>query len=200
MSSRFDPTERRNEDLIGAIEGAAHHIATAITQGFAHMADAQATALADLSTAINNISDAITAEIQALQNALNAATSIQPNDSAAIEAQVAKLTTLTAALKAPLTPIPPVTPVTPVNPALPVVTSILPTSGPVAGGTVVTLTGTGLTGATGVTVGAAPATSLGVFSDTSLSFTAPSGLVGAAVVVVTGPGGVSGNATTFTYV
>jgi hypothetical protein len=191
-----EPADRHNDALVEAIDHAARHVATAITQGFAHMADAQATALADLSTAINNIADAIAAEIQALQNALNAATSVQPDDSAAIEAQVAKLTTLTAALKAPLTPIPPVVPVIP---ALPVVTSILPTSGPVAGGTVVTMTGTGLTGATGVTVGGAAATALTIASDTTLSFAAPAGLVGGAVVVVTGPGGVS-NATTFTYV
>ena len=57
MSGRFDPSDRRSEDLIAAIEQASHRIATAITQGFAHMADAQATALADLSTAIANIAD-----------------------------------------------------------------------------------------------------------------------------------------------
>ena len=69
------------------------------------MADAQATALADLSTAISNIADAIAAEIQALQNAVNAAANIQPDDSAAIEQQVTKLNQLTAALKAPLAPV-----------------------------------------------------------------------------------------------
>ena len=82
------------------------------------MADAQATALADLSTAISNIADAIAAEIQALQNAINAGAAQQPDDSAAIEGQVTKLNQLTAALKAPLTavvPTPAPTP-TPVSP------------------------------------------------------------------------------------
>ena len=82
------------------------------------MADAQATALADLSTAINNIADAIAAEIGALQNAINAGAAQQPDDSAAIEGQVTKLNQLTAALKAPLTavvPTPAPTP-TPVSP------------------------------------------------------------------------------------
>ena len=84
------------------------------------MADAQTAALADLSTAISNIADAIAAEIQALQNAINAGAAQQPDDSAAIENQVTKLNQLTAALKAPLTavvppPAPTPTP-TPVSP------------------------------------------------------------------------------------
>ena len=115
-----EPAERHSDDLIAAIDHASHRIATAITQGFAHMADAQATALADLSTAINNIADAIAAEIQALQNAINAGAAQQPDNSAAIENQVTKLNQLTAALKAPLTavvppPAPTPTP-TPVSP------------------------------------------------------------------------------------
>ncbi len=71
------------------------------------MADAQTAALADLSTAISNIADAIAAEIQALQNAINAGAAQQPDDSTAIENQVAKLNQLTAALKAPLTAVVP---------------------------------------------------------------------------------------------
>ena len=102
-----EPAERHSDDLIAAIGQAAHHIATAITQGFQHMADAQTAALADLSTAISNIADAIAAEIQALQNAINAGAAQQPDDSAAIENQVAKLNQLTAALKAPLTAVVP---------------------------------------------------------------------------------------------
>jgi IPT/TIG domain len=81
----------------------------------------------------------------------------------------------------------------------PVVSSISPTSGPVAGGTSVILTGTGLTGATRVTVGGNAATGLSVSSDTSMTFTAPAGAAGAAPVVVTTPAGVSGAATAFTY-
>jgi hypothetical protein len=160
------------------------------------MADLQATSLADLSTAINNIADAIAAEIQALQNALNAGATQQPNDAAAIEGQVAKLNQLTAALKAPLVPITPVNPVA----VAPVVTSISPTSGPDAGGTSVTLTGTGLTGAIAVTVGGVSATAVTVAGDTSMTFITPAGLPGqVAPVVVTTPAGVSGGATMFTY-
>ena len=82
------------------------------------MADAQATALADLSTAISNIADAIAAEIQALQNAINAGAAQQPDDSAVIEGQVTKLNQLTAALKAPLPAVvpPPAPTPTPVSP------------------------------------------------------------------------------------
>ena len=84
------------------------------------MADAQATALADLSTAISNIADAIAAEIQALQNAINAGAAQQPDDSAAIEGQVTKLNQLTAALKAPLTAVVPTPAPTPAPTPTPV--------------------------------------------------------------------------------
>jgi hypothetical protein len=79
------------------------------------------------------------------------------------------------------------------------VTSISPTSGPLAGGTSVTVTGTGLTKASGVTVGGLAAVGLVVASDTSLSFNTPASVVGPAAVVVTGPGGSSTGPTTFTY-
>ena len=84
------------------------------------MADAQATALADLSTAISNIADAIAAEIQALQNAINAGAAQQPDNSAAIEGQVTKLNQLTAALKAPLTAVVPTPAPTPAPTPTPV--------------------------------------------------------------------------------
>jgi len=58
-----------------------------------------------------------------------------------------------------------------------------------AGGTVVTLTGTGLGGATSVTVGGAAAAGLVRTSDTSLSFTVPAHAPGAGDVVVTTPAG-----------
>ena len=115
-----EPADRHREDLIAAIDHASHRIATAITQGFAHMADAQATALADLSTAISNIADAIAGEIQALQNAINAGAAQQPDDSAAIEGQVTKLNQLTAALKAPLTAVVPTPAPTPAPTPTPV--------------------------------------------------------------------------------
>lgn len=55
----------------------------------------------------------------------------------------------------------------------PTFTSINPTSGPVAGGTVVTITGTGFTGATNVVFGAEAAASFTVDSDTQVTATTP---------------------------
>lgn len=74
---------------------------------------------------------------------------------------------------------------------LPAVTSISPTAGPIAGGTVVTVSGTGFTGATSVAFGGTNGTSLGSITDTSLSITSPAGSVGAADVKVTTPVGTS---------
>ena len=106
MSGRFDPNERRNEDLLSAIHDASRHISHAISEGFKLMADAQTQALADLSNAVASIGDAIAAEIAALQAAVSAASNLQPDDSAAIEAQVTKLNDLTSALKASVAPAP----------------------------------------------------------------------------------------------
>jgi hypothetical protein len=71
--------------------------------------------------------------------------------------------------------------------AAPTVASILPIKGPLAGGTAVTITGTGfLTGAT-VTIGGTPATSVTWVSATSIAAVTPAGTVGAKPVVVTNP-------------
>jgi RHS repeat-associated protein len=82
----------------------------------------------------------------------------------------------------------------------PAVTTISPASGPRAGGTAITITGTGFTGATSVTVGGKTA-SFRVDSDTSISATTPPGR-GTVDVVVTTPAGSSptGPADQFTYV
>ena len=83
----------------------------------------------------------------------------------------------------------------------PTVTSVSPASGPATGGTTVTVTGTGFTGATAVHVGAATAP-FTVVSDTQLTATVPPGSIGTVDVTVTGPGGTSTTATGdhFTYV
>jgi hypothetical protein len=82
----------------------------------------------------------------------------------------------------------------------PAVTSINPTSGPQAGGTSVTITGTNLTGATAVHFGANAATGVVVNSATSVTAIAPAG-TGTVNVTVTTPGGTSpGTAGQFTYV
>ena len=80
----------------------------------------------------------------------------------------------------------------------PTITGISPASGPAAGGTVVTLTGTNFTGATAVNFGANPGTSLLVLSPTQLQITSPSG-TGNVSVSVTANGQASTNNPTFTY-
>ena len=83
----------------------------------------------------------------------------------------------------------------------PTVTSVSPASGPAAGGTSVTVTGTNFTGATAVYFGTNAGTSLSVVSDTSITVTAPAG-TGTVDVTVSGTGGTSpanAPADSFTY-
>ncbi|HSS40826.1 MAG TPA: IPT/TIG domain-containing protein [Polyangia bacterium] len=72
----------------------------------------------------------------------------------------------------------------------PSVSKLKPKTGPAAGGTSVTITGSGFTGASAVHFGAAPA-SFTVNSSTSITALAPPGTAGSADVTVTGPGGTS---------
>jgi hypothetical protein len=72
--------------------------------------------------------------------------------------------------------------------ALPIVTSIAPTTGPTGGGTIVTITGTDLTGAIAVGFGSSDATNIAVASDTQVIAVATPGSSVANVTVVT-PGG-----------
>jgi hypothetical protein len=81
----------------------------------------------------------------------------------------------------------------------PSVTSVSPISGTTAGGTSVTITGTNLTGATGVTIGGVAATNVVVASATQITATTPAGTAGAASVLVTTPGGTNAANTLFTY-
>ncbi|WP_430391814.1 putative Ig domain-containing protein [Dyella sp. 20L07] len=74
--------------------------------------------------------------------------------------------------------------------ALPAVTSMSPTSGPAAGGTSVTIMGTGFTGATAVAFGGTAATGYTVISATQITATAPAGS-GTVDVRVTTPSGTS---------
>ncbi|MGO9880317.1 MAG: IPT/TIG domain-containing protein [Acidimicrobiales bacterium] len=76
------------------------------------------------------------------------------------------------------------------NPSAPTVTAVSPTSGPSTGGTSVTITGTGFTGASAVNFGTAAATSFTVNSSTSITATSPAGS-GTVDVTVTTPGGTS---------
>jgi hypothetical protein len=102
----FHPDDDRHSALLHAI----HEAATLIAKEFRHMADAEAQALADLSTAVTNLSTAVTAEIAALTAAL--AATVPPLDhSPAIEAAVTNLNSLATALKASIPPAPTPTPV-----------------------------------------------------------------------------------------
>jgi uncharacterized protein YhjY with autotransporter beta-barrel domain len=84
--------------------------------------------------------------------------------------------------------------------AAPAVLSVSPTTGPAAGGTTVTLTGSGFTGVTAVTFGTAPATSFTVVNASRITAVSPAG-AGVVDILVTGPGGPSGAraADHFTY-
>ena len=78
-----------------------------------------------------------------------------------------------------------------VPPAKPTITVISPTSGPTAGGTRVTVTGTGFTGATAVKFGPNAGTGLTVNSSTKITITSPARAAGVINVTVTTPGGTS---------
>ncbi|MGO4649772.1 beta strand repeat-containing protein, partial [Nocardia sp. 2YAB30] len=82
--------------------------------------------------------------------------------------------------------------------SVPTLTTLVPSSGPVAGGTTVVVTGTGLTGATAVTFGGTPATSFTVNSATQITAVAPAG-TGTVQVTVTTAGGTS-NGLAYTYI
>ncbi|QKV93118.1 IPT/TIG domain-containing protein [Streptomyces sp. NA02950] len=82
--------------------------------------------------------------------------------------------------------------------AIPTLTSVVPSVGPTSGGTTVTLTGTGLLGATAVLFGSTPATSFTVVSSTQITAVVPPGTGTVQISVVT-PGGTS-NTVPYTYV
>ena len=83
--------------------------------------------------------------------------------------------------------------------AAPTISTIAPNSGPTAGGSSVTITGTNLSGVTGVTIGGASAV-LGTNSSTSIVITTPAGTAGARDVVLTTAGGSVTSTGGFTYV
>jgi hypothetical protein len=85
--------------------------------------------------------------------------------------------------------------------AVPTVTSLSPTSGPAAGGTNVTINGSGFTGATAVSFGSVAATSFTVVSSTRITARTPAQTAGVVTVSVTTPGGTSaaGTGARFTY-
>lgn len=85
--------------------------------------------------------------------------------------------------------------------AAPTVTAVSPLAGPLAGGTTITVTGTGFTGATALSFGTQAGTSVTVVSSTQITVKNPAALPAAVDVTVTTPIGTSATsaADTFTY-
>jgi len=84
----------------------------------------------------------------------------------------------------------------------PRVTAVSVTAGPASGGTMVTITGTGFTGATAVSFGATPAASFTVSADTSITAVSPMASAGTIDITVSSGGGTSAtsSADQFTFV
>lgn len=83
---------------------------------------------------------------------------------------------------------------------IPTISSVSPNTGPIAGGTSVTITGTNFSSGATVTFGSASASNVVVVSSTSITATTPAGNAGAVTVTVT-LNGQSGSLTNgFTYV
>lgn len=87
----------------------------------------------------------------------------------------------------------------PSPPGAPTVTGASPASGPTAGGTAVTITGTDLIGATGVSFGGTAATSVSVVDATTVTCVTPAMTAGAVEVAVTTPGGEATLTDGYTY-
>ena len=83
--------------------------------------------------------------------------------------------------------------------AAPTITNVSPSNGPLTSGPLVTITGTGFTGATGVTFGVNAATSVTAGSDTSITCLPPTGTIGSVTVTVNAPSGTVGLSGAYTY-
>ncbi|WP_181408820.1 IPT/TIG domain-containing protein [Schumannella soli] len=77
------------------------------------------------------------------------------------------------------------------DPQAPTAAGLTPLTGPTAGGTNVTITGTGFSAATGVTFGGVAGTSFTVVSDTQITVASPAHAAGPVAVVVQHPDGAS---------
>lgn len=82
----------------------------------------------------------------------------------------------------------------------PTLASASPGSGPITGGTTVTLTGTNLTGATGVSFDGVPATSVNVVDANNITAITPAHAVGTVDVAVNTPAGMARLAGSFQYI
>ena len=84
--------------------------------------------------------------------------------------------------------------------SVPFITLISPSTGTTAGGTPITISGTGFTGATGATLDGAPIASFNVVSDTTATGVTPAGSIGSASIVITRPGSSGSTNGLFTYI
>ena len=82
----------------------------------------------------------------------------------------------------------------------PGITQVTPLQGSTLGGTVISITGSGLSGVTAVSIGGAPCTAVTVLSPTLVRATTPPGVVGEAAISVTAPSGTTLAPAPFTYV
>jgi len=82
----------------------------------------------------------------------------------------------------------------------PTISAVTPATGSTIGGSVVTITGTNLSGASSVSFGGTAATSFTVDSSTQITATTPAGSAGTVSVLVTTSGGTTAANTLFTYV
>ena len=82
----------------------------------------------------------------------------------------------------------------------PNITDISPSSGGIAGGTSVTITGTNFTGATSVTFGVLSATTINVVNSTTITCITPARSAGAVGIIVTTGGGPGDAFSSFTYI
>ena len=78
-----------------------------------------------------------------------------------------------------------------INGIPPTISSVSPTSGPIVGGTSVTITGAGFTDVTAVKFGSTNATSFAVNSSTQITAVSPAGSAGATDITITIPNGTS---------
>lgn len=81
-----------------------------------------------------------------------------------------------------------------------VISSVTPSHGSVLGGTVITISGSGLAATSSVTIGGAVCTNLVLISATQVQATTPPGVAGNAPIQVTTPGGTSVAPSPFQYV
>ena len=146
--------------------------------------------------------------------ALTGATAVSFGVTAATSFVVVNATTITAIAPAVIAGIVDVTVTTPggistavlhdkyMYQAVSTVTGISPVAGPLTGGTIVTITGTAFTGASGVTFGSTAATHVTVVNATAVTATVPANTTAGTVdVTITTPGGTSAvvPADQFTY-